>query len=175
VLFSSLGIPMISAGQDFLRSKHGINNTYLRGDINALDYKRIYRYSGTHAYFAAWIAFRRCERGTLMRQWSRPSEGFFRSFTLPGSHAMALLYNADLSQGLDQLLFAINATGLDVEIPLEESVTSRRWQQVADHERFIDLGTGALGVLQPMLSPLFVPALGCALWHSDGSTQKPRA
>src|SRR5690606_20920271 len=57
VLFSSIGIPMISAGQDFLRSKHGVNNTYLRGDLNALDYRRLERFSGTHAYFAEWILF----------------------------------------------------------------------------------------------------------------------
>jgi hypothetical protein len=41
ILFSSIGIPMLAAGQDFLRSKHGVNNTYLRGDLNALDYRRL--------------------------------------------------------------------------------------------------------------------------------------
>ena len=44
----SVGIPMLAQGQDFLRSKRGVNNTYQRGDLNALDYKRIYRYSSTH-------------------------------------------------------------------------------------------------------------------------------
>ena len=62
ILFSSLGIPMIAAGQDFLRSKHGINNTYLRGDLNGIDYRRIFRYPGSHAYFASWISFRLSER-----------------------------------------------------------------------------------------------------------------
>jgi len=32
------GVPMLSAGQDFLRHKQGIRNTYLRGDLNALKY-----------------------------------------------------------------------------------------------------------------------------------------
>jgi 1,4-alpha-glucan branching enzyme len=41
VLFSSIGIPMLSAGQDFLRSKEGVTNTYQRGDLNALDYRRL--------------------------------------------------------------------------------------------------------------------------------------
>ncbi len=63
----SLGIPMLAAGQDFLRSKHGVNNTDLRGDLNALDYRRLYRYLGTHAYFADWIAFRRSGTGRLLR------------------------------------------------------------------------------------------------------------
>ena len=95
MLFMSLGIPMIAAGQDFLRSKHGVNNTYLRGDLNALDYRRLYRYLGTHAYFADWIAFRRGESGRLLRQWARPSEGFFQFVHAKGSPALAVVYNAD--------------------------------------------------------------------------------
>ena len=50
LLFASLGVPMLAQGQDFLRSKRGIENTYQRGDINALDYNRRYVYSGTVSY-----------------------------------------------------------------------------------------------------------------------------
>jgi len=32
---------MIAAGQDFLRTKQGVTNTYQRGDLNVLDYRRI--------------------------------------------------------------------------------------------------------------------------------------
>ncbi|HEY5229011.1 MAG TPA: alpha-amylase family glycosyl hydrolase, partial [Opitutaceae bacterium] len=67
ILFMSIGIPMLAAGQDFLRSKGGMGNTYQRGDINALDYKRMYRNLATHAYFADWIAFRRGTKGRLLR------------------------------------------------------------------------------------------------------------
>lgn len=164
ILFASLGIPMISAGQDFLRSKHGVNNTYLRGDLNALDYRRLQRYSGTHAYFASWITFRLGEHGRLLRQWSMPSEGYFRRFGAPNSPAIALLYNADGSQGLDRLLFAVNPAQTDVEIALDADVTRRLWRQVADHERF-DLH-GVRGMAQPVGEKLFVPALGCGLWIS---------
>ena len=41
LLLASLGVPMLAQGQDFLRSKHGTENTYQRGDINALDYRRV--------------------------------------------------------------------------------------------------------------------------------------
>ncbi|MEM7792677.1 MAG: alpha-amylase family glycosyl hydrolase, partial [Verrucomicrobiota bacterium] len=67
VLFSSLGVPMISAGQDFLRSKKGVSNTYQRGDLNALDYNRRFYYSGTHSYFASWIRFRLSHEGKALR------------------------------------------------------------------------------------------------------------
>ena len=168
VLFMSLGIPMIAAGQDFLRSKHGVNNTYLRGDLNALDYRRLYRYIGTHGYFADWIAFRRGELGQLLRQWSRPSEGFFQFFRTPNSPAFAVVYNADLSQGSARLLFAINPTIGEVTVPIGEAVAGTvpgAWEQLADHERFF--GSDAHGATLPVEAELFVPALGCGLWLSD--------
>jgi pullulanase/glycogen debranching enzyme len=168
LLFMSIGIPMIAAGQDFLRSKHGVNNTYLRGDLNALDYRRLYRFLGTHGYFADWIALRRSELGRLLRQHSRPSEGFFRFFQVPGSPALAVIYNADQSQGPERLLFAINPTMGDVTIPVGDAVAgvvAGAWEQLADHERFFS--ADGHGATEPVEADLFVPALGCGLWLSD--------
>ena len=165
LLFMSLGIPMLAAGQDFLRSKHGVNNTYLRADLNALDYRRLYRYLGTHAYFADWIAFRLSERGRLLRQFSRPGEGFFQFFSAPNSPALAVLYNADRAQGALRLFFAVNPTLDDVSVPLPTEVTSVPWRQLADHDRF--LPAEAHGATLPVESELFMPALGCALWVSN--------
>ncbi len=168
VLFMSLGIPMLAAGQDFLRSKHGVNNTYLRGDLNALDYRRLYRHLSTHAYFADWIAFRRSATGQLLRQHSRPSEGFFHFFPMPDSPALAVIYNADRSQGPTRLLFAINPTLGDVSIPLGDGIADTAagaWRQVADQERFF--ATTGHGATQPVEAELFLPPLGCALWQSD--------
>ena len=167
LLFMSLGVPMIAAGQDFLRSKHGVNNTYLRGDLNALDYRRLYRFLGTHAYFADWIAFRRSETGRLLRQWSRPSEEFFQFIRTPGSPALAVVYNADLSQGPARLLFAVNPSVVDVTIPIGDAVAGAApggWHQLADHERFF--ASERHGATEPVEAELFVPALGCGLWLS---------
>lgn len=165
ILFSSIGIPMIAAGQDFVRSKHGVNNTYLRGDLNALDYRRLYRFPATHAYFADWIAFRKSAAGRLLRHYSRPSEGFFRLVFAPDSTAAAILYNADWSQGPEQLLLAINPTLADVQIPVGPAVAAQPWRQLADHEAFWPVSRGA--VLRPVEAELFVPALGCALWRVE--------
>lgn len=162
MLFASLGIPMLSAGQDFLRSKQGVNNTYLRGDLNGIDYRRLHHFSGTHDYFASWIAFRLGKHGRLLRQWSLPSEGFFRSFT-SGSHpAVALLYNADGMQGAERLLFVINPTESIAVLELDEAVTALHWIQVADHERFNDYGVR--GMTLPVEADLVCPPLSCALW-----------
>lgn len=163
-LFCSLGIPMISSGQDFLRSKHGVGNTYLRGDLNALDYRRIHRFSGTHAYFAAWIAFRLSPAGRLLRQWSRPSEGFFRSFSVENQPALALLFNADSSQGPDKLLFALNTSESDVSFSLPADVAGMSWTQIADHERFDP--NGLPGVTLPVKELLELGGLSCSLWRA---------
>jgi pullulanase/glycogen debranching enzyme len=167
LLFMSIGIPMLSAGQDFLRSKHGVNNTYLRGDLNALDYRRLYRFLGTHAYFADWIAFRRGDIGRLLRQWTRPTEGFFRFFQTPGFSALAAVYNADFSQGRVRLLFAINPTFADVTIPIGEEFAGEAgsWDSLADHERFY--WSDVHGAVLRVEPELFLPPLGCGLWVSE--------
>lgn len=164
ILFSSIGIPMLSAGQDFLRSKHGVNNTYLRGDLNALDYRRIARHSGTHAYFAAWIAFRRSARGALLRQWSRVSEGFFQCFTQPGWPALVAIYNADGSQGAQRLMFAVNPHVDDMTMPVGE-FGDWGWTLVADQECFYPEGQHPPG--QAVTSEVFIPGLGCSLWLAE--------
>ena len=164
ILLASIGLPMLAAGQDFLRSKQGMNNTYQRGDLNVLDYRRLYRFPSTHAYFASWIAFRQSERGRLFRQYSRPGAGFFRFFFAPHSTAAAVVYNADHSQGAPQLLFAVNPTLQDVAIPLGD-VARAGWRQLADHERFF--GAGDHEPTPPVEPALFVPALGCGLWAAD--------
>ncbi len=165
ILLASVGIPLLAAGQDFLRSKHGVNNTYLRGDLNALDYHRIARFPATHAYFAAWIAFRRSERGRLLRQWSRPSEGFFRAVRGPALASLVLVYNADGSQGAQRLMFAVNPTREDTRVEIGD-LADRPWTLVADQECFYPPGGHPPGYA--VTPDLFIPALGCSLWLSEG-------
>ncbi len=162
VLFASVGIPMMSAGQDFLRSKHGVNNTYLRGDLNALDFRRLRQHSATHAYFAQWITFRRSKAGRLLRLWSRPGEGFFQAFEGADKASLALLFNADGSEGGGKLLFAINPTQDDAEIELAAEVATYDWRLVADHDCFYSVDTVLL--VGAVTEKLLVPAMGCALW-----------
>jgi pullulanase/glycogen debranching enzyme len=165
LLFMSIGVPMIAAGQDFLRSKHGVNNTYQRGDLNALDYRRLYRYLGTHTYFADWIAFRTSERGRVLRHFARASDGFFQFFFLQNSNALAAIYNADLSQGNTRLLFGVNPTEADAFINIGDATAELPWRQLANHERFF--AANGPGATEPVESELFVPSLGCGLWICD--------
>jgi len=163
ILLASVGIPLLAAGQDFLRSKHGVNNTYRRGDLNALDYHRLARYPATHAYFADWIRFRRSARGRLLRHFSRPGEGFFQCFSRPGVPALVAIYNADGSQGRMRLMFAVNPHPEDTTVPIGD-FGKLDWELIADHECFYHEGRHPPGeVAEP---DLFIPALGCSLWLS---------
>jgi pullulanase/glycogen debranching enzyme len=162
ILFSSVGIPLVSAGQDFLRSKHGVNNTYLRGDLNALDYRRLARFPATHKYFADWIAFRRSARGQLLRQWSRPSEGFFRCFRGEGP-ALVAVYNADGSQGSQRLMLAVNPHTDDTTLMIGEHA-GEPWELLADHECFYSESRPVPAMLST--EGVFIPGLGCSLWIS---------
>ena len=67
ILLLSPGIPMISAGQDFLRSKRGIRNTYQNGEVNALDYRRLHKYQKVNEAVMEVIKFRQSKQGSFTR------------------------------------------------------------------------------------------------------------
>jgi pullulanase len=169
LLFMSLGVPMLAAGQDFLRSKHGVNNTYLRGDLNALDYRRLHRFAATHTYFADWIAFRRGELGRLLRHYQRPGEGFFKFFHAPGGPALGAVYNADWSQGVERLLFVVNPSLSEFNLVVGDGIVgadARAWRLFADQDRFY--WPDARGSRRPVEPELHLPPLSCALWVGRG-------
>jgi len=117
VLLASPGVPMLSAGQDFLRSKKGVRNTYLRGALNALDYSLLEKHPGHHAYIRDWIALRLSETGKLLRPAEHPDESYYQSFESEDGQAVVILINADKSAGSRRLLFAVNPSA-DKEVLL---------------------------------------------------------
>nr|VFJ87373.1 MAG: Pullulanase/glycogen debranching enzyme [Candidatus Kentron sp. LFY] len=165
IIMSSLGIPMISAGQDGLRTKKGIDNSYRDGDINAIDYDRIVEYAATHDYFRKWITFRRSERGKLFRLSATPPDSFFRYFGAEhDSSATAIWYNADKSHGPIGLFFAVNPHKTAMDIHIGGKLDLSPWKQIADHERFEERGLRTMrfrfgnGILT-------LPPLSCGLWE----------
>ncbi len=162
ILMSSLGIPMISAGQDMLRSKGGVQNTYLRGDLNALDYDRMLRFPGTHDYFRNWILFRLSAKGRAFRLPSAPCKEYFRFWHTAGSSALVALYNADGSFGRERILFAVNPHDEEVAIKLD-GIALKKWTLLADHERFVETGLDT-ALFRCEEGILHLPAMSCGLW-----------
>jgi len=68
LLMVSPGVPMISAGQDFLRHKKGIRNTYLMGEINAIDYRLEDAFATESTFIRELIRYRLSEYGRRARQ-----------------------------------------------------------------------------------------------------------
>lgn len=133
LLYTSVGVPMLAAGQDFLRSKRGIHNTYQMAEVNALNYARIDHFRHTHEYFKHWIAFRASEWGRILRLEQTPGPGYLRVFTSENGErsSAALLFNADRALGHTQILLALNPHFEDCKIHLYD-VESHDWRLIAD-------------------------------------------
>lgn len=162
LLFTSLGVPMLAEGQDFLRSKLGISNTYQRGDVNALDYNRRFVYSGTHGYFRDWIRFRLSGLGKALRYDGGLSEDYLRFFFTAGSSAAVVLYNADHSVDAPRIVYAVNPHLEYANIECAE-LKPQRLRQIADQERFCPEGIGSARI--PVTEThINLPPLTCGLW-----------
>ena len=162
LLFASLGIPMLAQGQDFLRSKRGIENTYQRGDINALDYNRRYVYSGTHGYFRDWIHFRRSDLGKALRFDGAQRESYMQFYFAEGSSAAVVIFNADKSVDAPQLIYAINPHLEYADIDCED-LQPEKLKQIADQERFCLDGIRSARI--PITdTKIHLPPLSCGLW-----------
>lgn len=117
LLYLSLGIPMLCEGQDFLRSKGKVRNTYNRGDLNLLDYTQLKCAQDTHQWVKDLIAFRASRWGKLLKI-KKFSSNYFRYFYSQNNSAMCVVYNADKSLGDRRILFAINPHPFVVEFEL---------------------------------------------------------
>ncbi len=163
ILLTAIGIPMIAAGQDFLRSKHGKNNTYLDGEENALNYMRMIQFAGTHAYVRNWIKFRKSDWGNLLRLQSRQSESYVRCIYVNGFSSVLAVFNADGSMGASRIAVAFNPHESSVHFGNGNEINWQNMRQIADTERFnIDgLESGKIPIIDnaPMLPPL-----SCAAW-----------
>ncbi|MCR5184108.1 MAG: glycoside hydrolase family 1 [Opitutales bacterium] len=135
MLLSALGVPMLAQGQDFLRTKHGKNNTYLDGEENALDYRREERFAGFAKYVRRWIAFRLSPLGRLFRQRARVTPTFFRFYPDQSNTAAITVYNNDGSQGLLKYLLMINPRCVPATIQAQ-TLSMHGFKRIANSNSF---------------------------------------
>jgi pullulanase/glycogen debranching enzyme len=166
ILMSSLGIPMLAQGQDFMHSKQGVNNTYLRGDLNALDYARLEQYRATHDYFCAWIKFRLSPAGRHFRHDGNPPAGYFEPFAVRDSSAAGLLYNANRSLGLDQLFFAANPHPHPLTLNTG-ALPAEKFVQLANHEQLRPEGLDRAMCYVWKNGQLELPPMSVGLWRQE--------
>ena len=134
ILLMSLGIPMIAEGQDFMRSKQRVRNTYTRGDLNLLNYDDLKTHSVTHNYVKNLINFRNSPWGNLLKT-ERPTPCYFQYFHVENSSAIGVLFNANRSLGHRQILFLINPHDFSVTFQLSHLDTTE-FSLLADTLKF---------------------------------------
>lgn len=164
-LLSSLGTPMIAEGQDFLRTKHGKNNTYLDGEENALDYARMKKFAGTQQFVSRWIKFRLSPGGRLFRQRGNVAKGFFRFYPDQTNTAVVVVYNENRQQGRLQYLLTLNPRAEPACVQIPQSRFSG-FRCIANSEHFSTAGVPVeegfeFSANGQMLS---LPPLSCSLW-----------
>lgn len=162
ILFAALGVPMLAAGQDFLRSKNGVENTYQRGDLNALDYNKRLVSSGTHNYFREWIRFRLSDLGKALRYDGGLQDGYLKAFVTDGFSAVVMAYNVNKRIDAPRLIFGINPHREYANIECEDLPLALA-RQVADAERF-DVDGLQHARIPVNGGTISLPPLSCGLW-----------
>jgi pullulanase/glycogen debranching enzyme len=97
LVFTSFGIPMINEGQEFIRSKRGISNTYNRGDgVNAIRWTDRERpiAAKTMGYYRDLIRLRSSEEGRSFRVKTTPPPGYVRWIEPPNERHLGFVLNA---------------------------------------------------------------------------------
>jgi pullulanase/glycogen debranching enzyme len=159
ILFACLGVPMVGEGQDFLRSKRGISNSYRDGEINQLSRERLEEFHDLHRYVSQWIRFRLSKRGELLRHREAPSSSFFQFFDGdPSLSAVAVVYNADHSRGRERLLFLVNPDMHTVTFDLS-ALSLENGKLICDGKKFY----GDLS-MQKLRAKHSLGAISCQFW-----------
>ncbi len=133
VLFTSLGIPMIHSGQEFLRSKHGLSNTYDQGDaINALRWTDRDRPLAAEAmaYYRDLIHLRQSPEGAAFRMRERAPPGYYQWIEPRDEQALGYIVNADRRHPGNAFVVLLNAGPAPIQfsVPLPEG----RWRMIGN-------------------------------------------
>lgn len=169
ILFTSLGIPMINNGQEFLRSKRGLNNTFDRGDaINAVRWTDRERPLAAEAlaYYRDLILLRRSPAGAAFRVSQRPPPQYLRWLLPDNPQALGYVVNAPRIHAGAGFVVLLNAGADPVTFLVD--FPPGRWRQVGDGKTLRADGLpGAANLDGGRRHPVTAPPLA-ALIFQDG-------
>ncbi len=134
LIFTSLGIPMVHEGQDFLRSKYGIHNTYDKGDaVNAVRWNDRDQPLAQEnmAYYRSLIALRKSEPGRAFRVREKPPAGYYQWIMPENPRALGYVVNAPRLHAGQGFVVLLNASDNTVDFPFQ--LPEGRWRVIGDH------------------------------------------
>jgi len=133
MVFTSLGIPMINEGQEFMRSKRGISNTYNQGDgVNAISWDDRQRpiAAQTMSYYRDLIRMRTSDQGKAFRVRQTPPAGYVRWIDPANQRMLGFIINAPRSHAGNGFVVLMNSDNnpdtFEFELP------PGRWRVVGD-------------------------------------------
>jgi pullulanase/glycogen debranching enzyme len=122
ILFTSLGKSMIYEGQEFLRSKWGIKNTYNRGDaVNAVRWTDRDRPLARQAldYYTGLIHLRMSPEGAAFRVAQRPPQNYYRWLMPDNPKLMGYVVNVPQLHAGNGFVVLLNADDRERRLPVE--------------------------------------------------------
>ena len=136
ILFTSLGIPMISEGQEFIRSKRGLHNTFDKGDdVNAIRWTDRDRPLAKKAlaYYQGLIQLRRSPQGAAFRVARRPPASYLQWITPPNEQALGYVVNSPRIHEGNGFIVLLNAGGGTAEFSF--ALPAGRWRLVGNGQQ----------------------------------------
>lgn len=135
VLFTSLGMPMLCEGQEFLRSKYGISNTYNKGDaVNAIRWTDRDRPLAAEAmsYYRDLIAMRQSEEGRAFRVSQTPPPGYYE-WIAPSNEGRALGYVVNGNHQHPGRAFIVLLNSSENPALFSVPLPPGNWRVIGDH------------------------------------------
>jgi pullulanase/glycogen debranching enzyme len=159
MLFTSIGIPMLSEGQAFLRSKFGLHNTFDRGDgANALRWNERERPLArqTLAYYIGMSRLRSSKAGRSFRVSSVP-DGYYKWLQPRDGNALGYMVNMRHQKPGAAFVVLVNAESHDVvfDVPFG----SGNWRLAGDGKQVDVDGIAGRGTLKGGTRKVRVPAI----------------
>ena len=147
MLFTSLGIPMIAEGQEFVRSKRGIHNTYASGDeVNALEWRDRDRPMAAEAlrYYEGLSRLRHARMGAPFRSMNAPASNHYRWIEPTAKGAIGYIVNGQRTTAGPAYAVLVNASRrtvtFDVDLP------PGKWLLVGDGKQINPGGIAGQGL-----------------------------
>lgn len=136
LVFTSLGIPMINEGQEFMRSKRGISNTYNRGDgVNAINWQDRERpiAARTMGYYRDLIRMRSSEQGRAFRVRTTPPQNYVEWIEPPDHRQLGFIINAPRIHPGNGFIVLMNSH--TSEGTFEFNLPEGKWRVIGDGDQ----------------------------------------
>lgn len=169
ILFTSLGIPMICEGQEFIRHKEGLRNTYDAGDrINAIDWDLRKRPMAeqTMEYYRGLIQLRSSPEGASLRLTERPPKDYYRWIEPADPRALGYIINADGRMPGRRFIVLLNASfdPANIQVPFPAG----RWRMIGNGKQIDLQGVNTTSEIQgPRTAALNVPGLTAIIFMDE--------